>query len=98
MDSNFFELGGHSLKAVVMAAEIHKKINIKISLADVFKLKTIRKLSGFIKETVEKYTSIDLVEDKDYYALSSTQKRLYVLKQMDVSKTAYNIPAVFTLV
>jgi len=49
IDSNFFELGGHSLNATVMSAKIHKKLDIKISLVDIFKAPTIEELASLIK-------------------------------------------------
>ncbi|MCP5103912.1 MAG: amino acid adenylation domain-containing protein, partial [bacterium] len=98
IDDNFFELGGHSLKGTVMIARVHKVFNVKISLADIFQAPDIRRLSAYIKASVEdEYFSIEPVEKKDYYPLSSAQKRLYVLDQMEYESIAYNIPALFEL-
>jgi amino acid adenylation domain-containing protein len=44
-----------------------------------------------------KYMSVEPVEMKDYYPLSSAQKRLYFLQQMDVESVAYNMPFVLPL-
>ncbi|MCP4218660.1 MAG: hypothetical protein GY765_28760, partial [bacterium] len=41
--------------------------------------------------------SIKPVEKKEYYTLSSAQKRLYVLQQMELESTAYNIPSATSL-
>jgi amino acid adenylation domain-containing protein len=38
--NNFFELGGHSLKAVLLISRIHKELNVKVSLADIFETHT----------------------------------------------------------
>ncbi|MCP4148692.1 MAG: non-ribosomal peptide synthetase, partial [bacterium] len=43
IDANFFTVGGHSLKATVLAAEIHKEWEVKISLVDIFEKFTIRR-------------------------------------------------------
>jgi amino acid adenylation domain-containing protein len=40
----------------------------------------------------EKYASIKPVEKREYYPLSSAQKRLYFLQQMAPQSTAYNMP------
>ncbi|MDP4179621.1 MAG: amino acid adenylation domain-containing protein [Bacillota bacterium] len=37
------------------------------------------------------YESISKVEDKDFYPLSASQKRMYLLQQLDKESTAYNI-------
>jgi amino acid adenylation domain-containing protein len=95
---NFFEIGGHSLKATILTSKIHKELNIKVPLAEVFKRQTISALAEFIKQAEEnKYTAIEPIEKKEYYALSSAQKRMYFLQQVDLNSTAYNIPLVLHL-
>jgi amino acid adenylation domain-containing protein len=96
--TNFFALGGHSLKATIMAARIYKELNVQLPLTEIFKTPTVRGLSGYIKGlTRDKYVSIEPVEQKEYYQLSSAQKRLYVLQQIDEQGTAYNLSSILTL-
>jgi amino acid adenylation domain-containing protein len=93
IDHDFFQLGGHSLRVTVQAAKIHKEFNVNVPLADLFKLTTIRQISEYIKVTgEEKFASIEAVEKKEYYPLSSAQKRIYLVQQMDLHSTAYNTP------
>ena len=92
VDANFFELGGHSLKATILMSKIHKAFDVKIALAEIFKTPMIIDLGQTIKNSkTDKYASILPAPKKDYYLLSSAQKRLYILQQMDLSSTAYNI-------
>ena len=98
IDDDFFELGGHSLNAAMVMAKIHKELNVKVPLAELFHKPTIRKLAESIRLSAkDKYTSIKPVEKKDYYLLSSAQKRLYFLQQMDPDNRVYNIPQVVIL-
>jgi amino acid adenylation domain-containing protein len=98
IDDNFFKLGGHSLNAIVMIAKIHKELNVKVPLAEVFKTPTIRGLSRYIKRgAIVKYAAIEPAEKKEYYVLSSAQKRLYILQQMELNSTAYNMPEIIPL-
>jgi acyl carrier protein len=98
IDSNFFELGGHSLNATSLISKIHKKLDEKVPLAEIFRGPSIRKLSAFINNSVKhKFISLEAVEKKEYYPLSSVQKRIYVLQQMDLEGLVYNIPAVMKL-
>ncbi len=98
IDANFFQLGGHSLKATILISKIHKRLNADISLAKIFKIPTIRRLSGYIKGlSKEQFVSIQPVEKKEYYPLSSAQKRLYILHQMEPENTTYNMPQVIPL-
>jgi amino acid adenylation domain-containing protein len=93
IDDNFFELGGHSLKATTLAARMQKTFDIQVPLTEIFRIPTIRELGQYVGEAVkEKFVAFAPVEKKDYYALSSAQRRLYILHQMDVDSTAYNIP------
>jgi tyrocidine synthetase-3 len=98
IDRHFFEMGGHSLNATIMVSRIHKEFNIKMSLVDMFRNPTIRELSGHIGQLSEdKFSSIQSVEKKDYYLLSSAQKRLYILQQMETQSIAYNLHQMFSL-
>ncbi|NOQ27711.1 MAG: amino acid adenylation domain-containing protein, partial [Bacteroidales bacterium] len=95
VDANFFSLGGHSLRATILTSKIHKELGVKIPLAEIFKLQTIRKLSKYIKEgTKIDYSSIDLIAKRDYYPLSSAQRRLYFLQRLDLGSISYNMPIV----
>ncbi len=98
IDSNFFQLGGHSLKATLLAARIHKELDVRIPLAEIFRLATIRGLSKCIENSnINKYAQIEQVEKREYYELSSAQKRLYIYQQLKPESIAYNIPAVYML-
>jgi len=93
VDSDFFTLGGHSLKATDMISRIHKELYAKVPLAAVFKKPVVRELAAYINGLArDEYTPIEPAEKKEYYAVSSAQSRLFVLQQMDIESTAYNMP------
>ncbi|MEB3130340.1 bacitracin non-ribosomal peptide synthetase BacA [Bacillus paralicheniformis] len=97
INSHFFEAGGHSLKAAALVSTIHKELNVKLPLRQIFETPTIKGLREYIgaaKESV--FTSIGKTEEKPYYRLSSAQKRLYILSQTG-SHVAYNMPFAMTL-
>ncbi len=98
IDDNFFELGGHSLKATLMTAKIHQKLDVRLPLAEIFRTPTIRGLSTTISGLQkDKYTSLEPLEKKEFYGLSSGQKRLYVLQQMEETSTTYNMSTIVEL-
>ncbi|HLP48048.1 MAG TPA: condensation domain-containing protein, partial [Candidatus Kapabacteria bacterium] len=98
IDDNFFDLGGHSLKATILASKIHKVFDVKIQLVEIFKMPKIRELANYIKEkNKEIFVSIEPAEKKEYYLLSSAQKRLYVLQRMNPEIISYNIPEIIPL-
>jgi amino acid adenylation domain-containing protein len=98
IDTSFLQLGGQSLKQVNLISRIHKEFNVQVPLAEIFKNQTIRELAGYIKEAAtEEYVSIKAEEEKEYYEISSSQKRMYVLREMGVEDTLYNVPFLVTV-
>jgi amino acid adenylation domain-containing protein len=100
IDDDFFELGGHSLKATILISRIHKVFNIRVPLADFFRKPRIREFAELIKGAAgdnDKYAAIKPVEKKEYYPLSSSQKRLYIMQQTDLQSTGYNMPSIMWL-
>lgn len=91
INDNFFDLGGHSLKATTLAAKINKNLNVEIPLKEIFNAPTIKEIAKYIENTeVKEHNSIPIADKKDYYALSSVQRRLYILSQKEEALTAYN--------
>jgi acyl carrier protein len=52
IDANFFDMGGHSLKVTIMATKIYKKLNVELSLIEIFKVPTIKAIADLIR-TIE---------------------------------------------
>lgn len=94
-DSNFFELGGHSLNSIELISSINKHFNIALSYSEMFSNSTFKDLSSLI-ESAERseHSSIRAVEKKEYYDLSSAQKRLFFIQQLDPKSTSYNLPMI----
>ncbi|WP_432408907.1 amino acid adenylation domain-containing protein [Wukongibacter sp. M2B1] len=98
INDNFFSLGGHSLRAAAMVSKIHKEMNVEVPLREVFRLATVKSLAKYIKEAKSSiYIGIQPVEKKEYYLLSSAQKRLYVLNQLEGRGIGYNMPSAMLL-
>ncbi|MCP4213912.1 MAG: amino acid adenylation domain-containing protein [bacterium] len=96
--SSFFEMGGHSLKAVMLISRIHKELEVKIPLAEIFKGPTIEEMGVFIDNSVkESFTAIEAVEKREYYPLSSAQKRIYILYRLEPDSIWYNTPKTMML-
>ncbi|MCP4215528.1 MAG: amino acid adenylation domain-containing protein, partial [bacterium] len=99
IDDNFFQLGGHSLKATVLLSRVHRDLEVKIPLAEVFKSPTIRGLAKYVqKAAVVTFSHIPPAETKEYYPVSSAQKRIYVLQQLAPHSTVYNMPMSFPII
>ncbi|MCU0288412.1 MAG: condensation domain-containing protein, partial [Acidobacteria bacterium] len=98
IDGGFFTLGGHSLKATILTSRVHKELNVLLPLVEIFKTPTVRGLATYIKNmTRQNYIGIEPVEKKEYYPLSSAQKRLFILQQMEPGNVSYNMPTVIPI-
>lgn len=99
IDDDFFNLGGHSLKAIRMVQYLRKRLGIIMPVRSVFRMPTIRRLSeSFESVPLEGIMETLIPADKeDFYPVSSAQKRLFILQQIDPQGTAYNIPSLFKI-
>lgn len=57
VDDNFFRIGGHSLLAVRLASRIKQKWAIRVSMRDLFRTKTIKKMAELIEKLMDTSTS-----------------------------------------
>ncbi|WP_458123235.1 amino acid adenylation domain-containing protein [Paenibacillus sp. Z3-2] len=101
VDSDFFEVGGHSLKALELASRVQEQLHKRIETSAVFEYPRLNELSDYIislspdqPETV----AIPKLSKQYSYPLSSNQKRLYLIEQLEEPGTAYNMPAAFRII
>ncbi len=95
---NFFELGGHSFKVMVLVALIHKALDVNVPVKVLFDRPTIREFSDYIiGTTAGGFSSISAVEKREYYPISSAQRRMYFLNKFEKDSTNYNISEVLTV-
>ncbi len=95
---DFFELGGHSLKMTKLKNQIAKTFNVSLDFSTLFTKTTISEQAILISNEVHKdFQSIPQAMVQDYYPLSSSQQRIWLLSQFDGSNIAYNMPGVFNI-
>ncbi|MGG1878421.1 amino acid adenylation domain-containing protein, partial [Paenibacillus cisolokensis] len=97
---SFFELGGHSLRAVRAINQIETATGVRLPLRTMFEHPTVAGLSEILRSgdtAPESYTPIPQAEKKDTYPMTSMQKRLFVIHQMDAQSTVYNMPGVMQI-
>ena len=98
VDDNFFDLGGHSLKATVVALRVHKELNVQLPLKELFKRPTVSGLGEYLHEAKRSvYTGIEVAEAQEYYETSHTQKRIWVINQLNPNSPLHNMVGYVTL-
>jgi len=100
IDDHFFQTGGNSLRAMTLVSRIHKEFGVRVMLTHVFKYPTIRRLASVILDRSRGegvspqpgFRSIQSVEEREYYPVSSPQRRLYLFQEIAPSSCNYNMP------
>ncbi|WP_231595047.1 surfactin non-ribosomal peptide synthetase SrfAA, partial [Bacillus sp. JFL15] len=94
----FFEIGGHSLAGMKLLALIQKTFSVQLTLKDLFTSPTVAGLTQLI-EGAERKTAESIVPAavQETYPVSSPQKRMFVLQQLEGAETSYNMPSVLRL-
>ena len=91
-DDNFFYLGGHSLRALRLINKIQEQYNIRLNIKTIFEKKTVQRLAEEIKSiSARDEDRISPINRQAYYPMSSAQKRLYMISEIDDAKVTYNI-------
>ncbi|WP_217563276.1 phosphopantetheine-binding protein, partial [Paenibacillus sp. GbtcB18] len=90
--------GGHSLRATTLVSRIRKVLHVDFPLKDVFVYSTIEELAQAIANLTQlSFSSIPKAEKSDYYPLSSAQKRLFILQQLEGGDQSYTMPGALLL-
>jgi len=93
IEDNFFEIGGHSLRATRLVNRIEAEFGMKIRLKEVFEHPTAEGIARLLSENADvNYEEMKRAEEKTYYPMSSAQKRIYRMQQVDETGIAYNMP------
>ncbi|MDH6431516.1 acyl carrier protein, partial [Paenibacillus sp. PastH-4] len=99
ISDSFFERGGHSLKAVTLVSRIHQQLAVELPLRELFARPTVKALAEYVRSMdPSDYGRIEPAEPQASYALSSAQRRLYVLHELEPESTRYNMPGIVELV
>ncbi len=93
---NFFELGGNSLNAMVLVSRIKKNFKVNILITDILELMTIENIAEYIDKNIteDSYKSLINVDKREFFPVSSSQKRMFILQKMNISDIAYNVQTV----
>ncbi|WP_416655629.1 surfactin non-ribosomal peptide synthetase SrfAA [Bacillus amyloliquefaciens] len=94
----FFEIGGHSLAGMKLLALIQQTFGVRLTLKDLFTSPTAAGLAQLIAGSERKAAeSIMPAAVRETYPVSSPQKRMFVLQQLEGAETSYNMPSVLRL-
>ena len=96
-DADFFTIGGDSLKAALVVARVRDRLGVQLNVADVFEHSTVRALAAAAsrRHPVVEMARIPRRGNLDPCALSSGQKRIWFLDQLEPGTPRHNIIEAF---
>ncbi|MBE6051590.1 MAG: amino acid adenylation domain-containing protein [Clostridium sp.] len=96
--SDFYDLGGNSIIATRIINILNEKLNSKIDVSGLLNQPSIYDFCKIIESIKNKGKENSILiqksEKREYYPLSSAQKRLFVLNELDKLSSNYNIPII----
>lgn len=89
---NYFGLGGDSIQAIKIVNSINEVLGAELEAAELLTNPTVEKIAGLAFQRYQNGNAkIELAEAKEYYELSSTQTRFYIVSQLDRNTVRYNL-------
>ncbi|WP_019912655.1 hybrid non-ribosomal peptide synthetase/type I polyketide synthase [Paenibacillus sp. HW567] len=98
IEDSLFELGGDSIMALSILARVQKQWNEHIPMAYFINHPTVAGISSYMEQTMPSVPDrVGPAAIRDYYPLTSVQKRVYFLQKMHPMTTVYNNPGIYQL-
>lgn len=95
---NLYELGLDSITALKVINYLEKKLEVKTEITDLLRHPSVHAFSKYLDTRLwrgeKRQKQIDRIRKaafQEYYPLSSAQKRLYILNQLEGNHTTYHI-------
>ena len=92
-ETGFFEMGGHSINAIKVLSRLRKEHGLKLSYSSFVKSNKIKNLANMLVQEIEvlDFPELTKIAEADSYDVSPSQRRMWLLNQLENSNNAYNV-------
>ncbi|HVI44929.1 MAG TPA: amino acid adenylation domain-containing protein [Chitinophaga sp.] len=90
-----FEMGASSLSVGAFINRLHREMDIRLNIRDVFANPTVEGIAALSFDTGSSFATIVPAAKDDAYPLSSSQRQLWMLSQFADVSMAYHMPGVY---
>lgn len=95
LKDSIVNLGANSLQLTMLAGRIYAYCGIDLPITQIYKSPAIEGIISYIKCCrPEKVNNIGQETEREYYSLSSMQKRMYALDNLEGIGITYNVPVI----
>ena len=95
LHDDFFELGGDSISAMQIVNLVNQTLDVRLEVVDLLRNPIFEDFSRYLEQQCagsNRFSAIRPVAEQACYPVSSAQKRLFILNQMERNQIHYNIP------
>ncbi|MFN0204442.1 MAG: amino acid adenylation domain-containing protein, partial [Bacteroidia bacterium] len=90
IESDFFSVGGHSIKAAQLVSRIYQQWEIKIQIAKIFEVRTLRRIAQEVDNHKGRTKlSLQPAPLQTSYPISPIQQRLLILEEWEQGNSPY---------